>query len=79
MPRRNTVRPSQTGVKSEYQTKVRPFLRLRADTTFRQLQYVCTRKGCEFFAMAKIFVIAMSLVMVVFWGSVGVLMYSLLT
>ncbi|MBB4227411.1 hypothetical protein GGD56_001231 [Rhizobium mongolense] len=29
--------------------------------------------------MAKIFVIAMSLVMVVFWGSVGVLMYSLLT
>jgi hypothetical protein len=29
--------------------------------------------------MAKIFVITMSLVMVVFWGSVGVLMYSLLT
>lgn len=29
--------------------------------------------------MAKIFVVAMSLVMVVFWGSVGVLMYSLLT
>jgi hypothetical protein len=29
--------------------------------------------------MAKIFVIAMSLVMVVFWGSVSVLMYSLLT
>lgn len=29
--------------------------------------------------MAKIFVVGMSLVMVVFWGSVGVLMYSLLT
>ncbi|TCU20172.1 hypothetical protein EV132_101236 [Rhizobium sullae] len=29
--------------------------------------------------MAKIFVFAMALVMVVFWGSVGVLMYSLLT
>ncbi|TCU29237.1 hypothetical protein EV130_102417 [Rhizobium azibense] len=29
--------------------------------------------------MAKVFVVAMSLVMVVFWGSVGVLMYSLLT
>jgi hypothetical protein len=29
--------------------------------------------------MAKLFVIAMSLVMVVFWGSVSVLMYSLLT
>ncbi len=29
--------------------------------------------------MTKIFVLAISLVLVVFWGSVGVLMYSLLT
>ncbi|MBP1886212.1 hypothetical protein J2Z50_004515 [Ensifer mexicanus] len=29
--------------------------------------------------MTKIFVVAMSLVMVGFWGSVGVLIYSLLT